>query len=170
MDYRVKERENLTWVRGQSAGPSSGEAGKISLVTIWLCSLLSSGVFRIESKWSQPLACQVALVVKNPPANAGDIRNVGFDSWVRKISWRRTWQPILLQYSCLENRMDRGAWWGTVLGVAKSRRWLKQLGMHTHEDKSSLCIPTLRFKSWDKSFGWSIKVLLLCQAKGATTV
>ena len=50
MDYRVKERENLTWVRGQSAGPSSGEAGKISLVTIWLCSLLSSGVFRIESK------------------------------------------------------------------------------------------------------------------------
>ena len=35
---------------------------------------------------------QVALVVKNPPANAGDMR-CGFDSWVRKVPWRRTWQP-----------------------------------------------------------------------------
>ena len=35
---------------------------------------------------------QVALVVKNPPANAGDLRH-GFDSWVGKIPWRRAWQP-----------------------------------------------------------------------------
>ena len=35
---------------------------------------------------------QEALVVKNPPANAGDITD-GFGSWVRKISWRRAWQP-----------------------------------------------------------------------------
>jgi len=33
----------------------------------------------------------------------------------------------LLQYSCLENLMDRGAWWATVHGVAKSQTWLKQL-------------------------------------------
>ena len=33
-------------------------------------------------------ASQEALVVKNPPANAGDIR-LGFDPWVRKILWRR---------------------------------------------------------------------------------
>ena len=32
-----------------------------------------------------------------------------------------------LQYSCLENSMDRGAWWATVHGVAKSRTWLKWL-------------------------------------------
>ena len=32
-------------------------------------------------------------MVKNPPANAGDIREVGFDSWVGKIPWRRSWQP-----------------------------------------------------------------------------
>ena len=31
--------------------------------------------------------------IKNPPANAGDIRDVGFDPWVRKILWRRSWQP-----------------------------------------------------------------------------
>ena len=36
-------------------------------------------------------AFQVAPVVKNPPANAGDIR--GFDRWVGKIPWRRAWQP-----------------------------------------------------------------------------
>ena len=37
-------------------------------------------------------ASQVALVVKNPPANAGDMR-CGFDPWVGKIPWRRAWQP-----------------------------------------------------------------------------
>ena len=34
-------------------------------------------------------ASQVALVVKNPPANAGDIKRCGFDLWDGKISWRR---------------------------------------------------------------------------------
>ena len=37
-------------------------------------------------------ASQVVLVVKNLPANAGDVR-CGFDPWVRKIPWRRAWQP-----------------------------------------------------------------------------
>ena len=37
-------------------------------------------------------ASLVALVVKNPPANTGDVR-LGFDPWVGKISWRRAWQP-----------------------------------------------------------------------------
>ena len=32
-------------------------------------------------------------VVKNPPANAGDSRNVGSNPWVGKISWSRKWQP-----------------------------------------------------------------------------
>ena len=35
---------------------------------------------------------QVVLVVKKPPANAGNKRH-GFDPWVRKIPWRRAWQP-----------------------------------------------------------------------------
>ena len=38
------------------------------------------------------LASQVVLVVKNPPANAGDMR-LRFDPWVRKIPWRKAWQP-----------------------------------------------------------------------------
>ena len=36
-----------------------------------------------------------------------------------------------LQYSCLENPMDRGAWWTTVHRVTKSRTRLKRLSMHT---------------------------------------
>ena len=42
-------------------------------------------------------ASQVALVVKNPPVNAGDMR-CGFDSWVGKIPWRWAWQatPVFL--------------------------------------------------------------------------
>ena len=38
----------------------------------------------------------------------------------------------LLQYSCLENPKDRGAWWTTVHGVAKNLMWLKSLGTHMH--------------------------------------
>ena len=37
-----------------------------------------------------------------------------------------------LQYSCLENPMDRGTWWARVHWAAKSQTWLKQLSMHTH--------------------------------------
>ena len=36
---------------------------------------------------------QVVLVVKNPAANAGDIKRHRFDPWVRKIPWRQAWQP-----------------------------------------------------------------------------
>ena len=61
-------------------------------------------------------ACQVVLEVKNPPANAGDVRH-GFDPWVEKIPWGGHGNP--LQCSCLENPMDRGAWQASVRGVAE---------------------------------------------------
>ena len=41
------------------------------------------------AKWS---ASQVALVVKNLLANAGDIRDRGFNPWIKKIPWRKAWQ------------------------------------------------------------------------------
>ena len=49
-------------------------------------------------------------MIKNPPAKVGDMRDMG--SLVRKIPWRRQGNP--LQDSCLENPMDRGAWWAMV--------------------------------------------------------
>ena len=65
---------------------------------------------------------QAALVVKNPSANAGDMRH-RFSSWVGKIPWRRASNP--LQYSCLENPTDRGVWQVAVYWAAKSQAWLE---------------------------------------------
>ena len=71
---------------------------------------------------------QVVLVVKNPLASAGDVRErCGFHAWVSKIPWKRDGNP--LQYSCLENPMDRGAWWAIVHRVAKIQTWLKWLSI-----------------------------------------
>ena len=60
----------------------------------------------------------VALVVRNVPSNAGDIREVGSISGSGRSSGDGNSSP--LQCSCLENPMDRGAWWAKVHGVAKS--------------------------------------------------
>ena len=58
---------------------------------------------------------QVAPVVKNPPGSAGDIRDVGSIPGSGRFPGGGHGQ--LLQYSCLENPMDRGAWRVTVHGV-----------------------------------------------------
>ena len=62
---------------------------------------------------------QVALVVKNPPANAEHVSEVGSVPGWGRSSGEGYDNP--LQYSCLENPMDRGAWWAIVHRVAKSR-------------------------------------------------
>ena len=54
-------------------------------------------------------ASKVALVVKNSPANAGHIRDTGLIRGFRRSSGEGNGN--LLQYSCLKNSMDRGAWW-----------------------------------------------------------
>ena len=67
----------------------------------------------------------MALVVKNLPANAGDIRDLGsIPGWGRSPGGGHS-NP--LQYSCLENSMDRGAWRTTVYRVVKSWTRRKQL-------------------------------------------
>ena len=72
-------------------------------------------------------ASQGALVVKNPPANAGDIRDAGSIPGLGRAPGGGHGSPP--QYSCLENPMDRGAWWqATVHGVTRSRTHLKQPG------------------------------------------
>ena len=58
------------------------------------------------------------LVVKNPPANAGDVRDTGSIPGLGRSPGGGHGNP--LQYFCLENPMERGAWWATVRGVAKS--------------------------------------------------
>ena len=65
----------------------------------------------------------MALVVKNQPANAEDIRDVGLNLGLGRSLGEGNSNP--LQYSCLENPMDRVAWQATVHGVAKSWTRLK---------------------------------------------
>ena len=74
-------------------------------------------------------ASQAAQVRKNPPANAGDIRDPGSIPGPGRFPGRGNNNP--LQYPCPENPMDKGAWWATVHGVTQSQTWLKWLSMHT---------------------------------------
>ena len=57
-------------------------------------------------------------MVKNLPANAGDIRDMGSIPGLERFPEEGHGNP--LQYSCLENPTDRGTWWAAVYGVAKS--------------------------------------------------
>ena len=75
-------------------------------------------------------ASQVALVVKNLPANAGDIREVGLIPGLGRSPGGGHGNPI--QYSCPENLMDRGAWQATVLWLSQNRTQLNQLITHAH--------------------------------------
>ena len=61
-------------------------------------------------------------MVKNPPANAGDARDPGLTPGSGRSPGGGNDNP--LQYSCLGNPMDRGDWWATVHGVAKSQTGL----------------------------------------------
>ena len=66
-------------------------------------------------------ASQVALVVKNPSANvrdAGEARHVGSIPGSERSPGEANGNP--LQYSCLENPMDRGTWWALIHGVRES--------------------------------------------------
>ena len=69
-------------------------------------------------------------MVKNPPANAGDVREVGSVPGSGKFPGGGHGSP--LQYSSLENPMHRRAWQATVHRVRKSWTQLKRLSMHTH--------------------------------------
>ena len=68
-------------------------------------------------------ASQVVLVIKNPPANAGDTRDSGSIPKSRRCPGEGNGK--LLQYSCLENSMDRGAWQALVHGATETTE-------HTH--------------------------------------
>jgi len=64
---------------------------------------------------------------KEPACQCRRRKRCKFNLWVRWSPGEGNDNP--LQYSCLENPMDRGTWWATVRGIAKSQTWLKQLSM-----------------------------------------
>ena len=75
-------------------------------------------------------ASQVALMINHPLANAGDVGDVGSIPGLGRSLGVGNGNP--LQYSCLENSMDRGAWRAIVYGVAESSM-TEWLSMNTRE-------------------------------------
>ena len=73
------------------------------------------------------LLFQVVRVVKNQPANARDVRDLGSIPGLGRSPGEGHDLPVPLQYSCLENPMDRGAWQATAHGATKSGTRLKLL-------------------------------------------
>ena len=113
----------------------------------------------------------VVLVVKNSPVNPGDIRGMrSIPGWGRSP---REGNGNPLQYSCLENHMDRGAWWATAHGVTKSNmtEWLRNkhppfssinwgtqcsisiIHMDTFDHTTNICVFLCQSNS-----GWYIKM------------
>ena len=98
-------------------------------------------------------ASQVALLVKKLPANAGDTGSIP-ESGISPGGG--CGNP--LQYSCLENPMDRGAWWATVQRVSKSWTWLKWLSTCTrqlHANTGELGKPHVKHKRTLVSLGFT---------------
>ena len=86
--------------------------------------------------WRLRWGSQVALVVKNLPANAGDVREAGsIPGWGRSPGGGNG-NPLL--YSCLENPIDRGAWLATVQSVINSQTQLKRLSTQDSRSFSSI--------------------------------
>ena len=77
----------------------------------------------------------MVLVVKNLPANAGDLRDAGLIPGSGRCPGGGHGSP--LQYSCLENPLDRGPWWAMVHRATKNQVRLKQLSMHACPEKQT---------------------------------
>ena len=73
-------------------------------------------------------------MVKDPPSSAEDLRESGSISGSGRFPGEGNGNP--LQYSCLENPMDRGGWQAAVHGVTKSQTKLKQLSTHVCKEQA----------------------------------
>ena len=98
--------------------------------------------------------------VKNLPANGGD----GFNPWIGKICWEGNGKT--LQYSCLGNTMDRGAWQAIVHGVSKEldnnnscftdEEWrFTEMRKWQSWDLTRVSVVLFSFSCWEKTLKWS---------------
>ena len=116
----------MNWVAFYFVGHCVGSNGWSDLKIIIIITLSQRG------------AALVVQMIKNPPA----VQETWFDSWVRRSPGEGNGHP--LQYSCLENSMDRGAWWATVHEVTQSQTQLSDYSYYTTEYYS-----TIKKKSWN---------------------
>ena len=94
-----------------------------------------NGVYYILSI-PQKMGLPGGAVVKNLPANAGNARDTGSIPGLGSSPGEGNGNP--LQYSCLGNPMDRGAWWATIRGVTKSQTRLSTHLVHLYLNKAAI--------------------------------
>ena len=114
--------------------------------------LPSMGSHKVGQDWSDlaAAASQVALMVKNSPANAGDVRDVGLLPGLGRSPGEGNGNP--LQYSCLEGPIwTEGTWRATVHRVTQSQKQLKRLSTSTLPKWN---IQYLSFCVWLISLSW----------------
>ena len=95
------------------------------------------------------------LVVKNSPANAGETRDAGSIPESERSPGR--WHGNPFQYSCLENSMDRGAWWVIVPGpqeLNKTEPHSPTPTTHTNKSKKTRISDSFMKLSCDSTFSW----------------
>ena len=115
-----------SWSRRTGGG--RGGAAALRFEAGW-CT--QGGAVRRNDRVRVALLPSVVLVVKNPPANAGDARDAGSMPGSTRAPGEGHGNP--LQYPCLENPMDRGAWRATVHGVSKSpTKDMTEAASHLH--------------------------------------
>ena len=95
------------------------DSGRAKKVMFWV------GIFHFDTLYASSQGFPDGSVVKNSPASAGEMRSI---PGLGRSPTGRNGNP--LQYSCLENPMDRPAWWVTVHGVAELDS-TEQLSRHT---------------------------------------
>ena len=105
------------------------------MLSIFSCAFLTICIFFFKKYLCRAAnfltgASKMALVVKNLPDNAWGVSDVGSIPGLRRFPRGGNGNPF--QYSCLENRMERGAWWATVHGAAKSQAQLSDLAQSTY--------------------------------------
>ena len=165
-EKRMTEDEIIGWHHQlyghefeQSPGVADGQ-GSLACCSPWGCKEpdmtelnwtelnLQFGKIRLQRTHTQ-----VALVVNNPPAHARDVKDAVLIPGLGRSPGVGNGNP--LQYSCLENYIDRGAWQAIVHGAAKSQTWLSDWEHSTHMCYakvrllgSPLCHPDAEAMQW----------------------
>ena len=98
---RRRGRQKMRWLDGITDSMDMGLGGlQVPKLSWWWTGkpdmLQCTGHKELDTTERLSDWTKVALVVKNPPANAGDLRDPGFNPWIGKVPWRRAQQPTLV--------------------------------------------------------------------------
>ena len=118
-DSKLRMQGGGGWGGGSVQVPGQGTGSHMPQLRACMLQLKILHAANKRAHMPQQGASQVALVVKNPPVRAGDVRDASSIPGSGRSLGEGHGNP--LQYSSLENPMDRGAWWATVHRITKSQ-------------------------------------------------